>query len=82
VDGTKGRARGGVVFHLVGNTATRGPCPHHRPFGTPRRRVAGSANSSTLTAEGAVVIDYETFARICDCLDRQGLTIAQIARTF
>jgi len=28
------------------------------------------------------VIDYETFARIHDCRDRQGLTIIQIARTL
>jgi transposase len=28
------------------------------------------------------VIDYETFARIRDCRDRQGLTITQIARTL
>jgi transposase len=28
------------------------------------------------------VIDYETFARIHDCRDRQGLTITQIARTL
>jgi transposase len=28
------------------------------------------------------VIDYETYARIRDCRDRQGLTIAQIARTL
>jgi transposase len=30
----------------------------------------------------AVVIDYETYARIRDCRDRQGLTITQIARTL
>jgi transcriptional regulator with XRE-family HTH domain len=29
-----------------------------------------------------VVIDFETFARIHDCRDRQGLTITQIARTL
>jgi transposase-like protein len=29
-----------------------------------------------------VVIDYETFARIHDCRDRQGLTIAQTARAL
>jgi transposase len=29
-----------------------------------------------------VVIDYETFAKIHDCRDRQGLTIAQTARTL
>jgi transposase len=29
-----------------------------------------------------VVIDYETFSRIHDCHDRQGLTIAQIARAL
>ena len=29
-----------------------------------------------------VVIDYETFAKIRDCHDRQGLTIAQTARTL
>jgi DNA-binding transcriptional regulator YiaG len=28
------------------------------------------------------VIDYETYARIRDCRDRQGLTITQIARTL
>ena len=28
------------------------------------------------------MIDYETFARIRDCRDRQGLTITQIARTL
>jgi transcriptional regulator with XRE-family HTH domain len=28
------------------------------------------------------VIDYETFARIRDCRDRQGLTITQIARAL
>jgi hypothetical protein len=28
------------------------------------------------------VIDYETYARIHDCRDRQGLTITQIARTL
>jgi transposase len=30
----------------------------------------------------AVVIDYETYARIRDCRDRQGLTITQIASTL
>jgi hypothetical protein len=34
-----------------------------------------------LTAE-PVVIDYETFSKIHDCHDRQGLTIAQIARAL
>src|SRR5215467_12786742 len=34
-----------------------------------------------LTAE-PVVIDYETFSRIHDCHDRQGLTIAQTARAL
>src|ERR1700738_3746008 len=34
-----------------------------------------------LTAE-PVVIDYETFSKIHDCHDRQGLTIAQTARTL
>jgi transposase len=29
-----------------------------------------------------VVIDYETFAKIHDCRDRQGLTIAQTARAL
>ena len=29
-----------------------------------------------------VVIDYETFCKIHDCHDRQGLTIAQTARTL
>src|SRR5436853_4504589 len=33
------------------------------------------------TAE-PVVIDYETFAKIHDCHDRQGLTIAQTARSL
>src|SRR5215472_12399456 len=33
------------------------------------------------TAE-PVVIDYETFAKIHDCYDRQGLTIAQTARVL
>jgi hypothetical protein len=28
------------------------------------------------------VIDYETFSKIHDCHDRQGLTIAQTARTL
>jgi hypothetical protein len=28
------------------------------------------------------VIDYETFAKIHDCRDRQGLTIAQTARAL
>ena len=28
------------------------------------------------------MIDYETFAKIHDCRDRQGLTIAQTARTL
>jgi IS30 family transposase len=28
------------------------------------------------------VIDYETFAKIHDCHDRQGLTIAQTARAL
>ena len=28
------------------------------------------------------MIDYETFARIHDCRDRQGLTIVQIARAL
>jgi IS30 family transposase len=28
------------------------------------------------------VIDYETYARIRDCRDRQALTITQIARTL
>ena len=28
------------------------------------------------------MIDYETFARIHDCRDRQGLTTIQIARTL
>jgi transcriptional regulator with XRE-family HTH domain len=28
------------------------------------------------------VIDYETFARIRDCRDRQGLTIVQTARAL
>jgi transposase len=28
------------------------------------------------------VIDYETYAKIHDCRDRQGLTIIQIARTL
>src|SRR5271169_2962422 len=34
-----------------------------------------------LTAE-PVVIDYETFSKIHDCHDRQGLTIAQTARAL
>ena len=34
-----------------------------------------------LTAE-PVVIDYETFSKIHDCHDRQGLTIAQTARVL
>src|SRR5271167_5108257 len=34
-----------------------------------------------LTAE-PVVIDYETFCKIHDCHDRQGLTIAQTARAL
>jgi hypothetical protein len=34
-----------------------------------------------LTAE-LVVIDYETFCKIHDCHDRQGLTIAQTARAL
>ena len=34
-----------------------------------------------LTAE-PVVIDYETFCKIHDCHDRQGLTIVQTARTL
>jgi hypothetical protein len=42
------------------------------------RHVAGPAHTAALTAE-AVVIDYETFARIRDGQDRQGLTITQIA---
>ena len=29
-----------------------------------------------------MVIDYETFAKIHDCRDRQGLTIAQTARAL
>ena len=37
------------------------------------------AHTAALTAE-TVVIDYETFARIRDCRDRQGPTIAQIAQ--
>jgi transposase len=36
---------------------------------------------SGLTAEPAV-IDYETFAKIHDCRERQGLTIAQTARAL
>jgi hypothetical protein len=28
------------------------------------------------------VIDYETFCKIRDCNDRQGLTIAETARTL
>src|SRR5215468_566060 len=67
------------------HTATRGPRPHDRSFVTPRpghsRHVPGPAHTAALTAE-AVVIDYETFARIRDCRDRQGLTITQIARTL
>ena len=31
---------------------------------------------------GAIVIDYETFSKIHDCHDRQGLTIAQTARAL
>src|SRR5580704_17881741 len=34
-----------------------------------------------LTAE-PVVIDYETFSKVHDCHDRQGLTIAQTARAL
>src|SRR5271155_6065955 len=34
-----------------------------------------------LTAE-PVVIDYETFCKIHDCHDRQGLTVAQTARAL
>src|SRR6266851_4813037 len=43
----------------------------------PRRR----RQRSCLTAE-PVVIDYETFCKIHDCHDRQGLTIAQTARVL
>src|SRR5262249_23459203 len=47
------------------------------------RHVRGSGRrSAALTAEGAAVIDYETYARIHDCRDRQGLTITQIARAL
>src|SRR6516164_3831153 len=41
----------------------------------------GPAHTAALTAE-AIVIDYETYARIRDCRDRQGLTITQIASTL
>src|ERR1700726_2410520 len=43
----------------------------------PRRR----RQRPCLTAE-PVVIDYETFSKIHDCHDRQGLTIAQTARAL
>src|SRR6202035_5307114 len=60
--------------------------PHHGPSATagPRhsRYIRGAgANARCRTAE-PVVIDYETFAKIHDCHDRQGLTIAQTARTL
>ena len=75
----------GLIAHLVGDTATRGHRPHHRPFVTPRprhsRHVRAAGPSAALTAE-AVVIDYETFAKIHDCRDRQGLTATQIARAL
>src|ERR1700719_2676013 len=35
-----------------------------------------------ILATSAVVIDYETFSKIHDCHDRQGLTIAQTARAL
>jgi hypothetical protein len=41
----------------------------------------GSGFRRRLTAE-PVVIDYETFCKIHDCHDRQGLTIAQTARAL
>src|SRR5262249_46182413 len=67
------------------DSATRRHRPHHRPFVTSRprhsRHVARPTHAAALTAE-AVVIDYETYARIRDCRDRQGLTITQIARTL
>jgi transposase len=43
--------------------------------------ASASFSLAALTAEGRV-IDYETYARIRDCRDRQGLTITQIARTL
>ena len=42
---------------------------------------AGSRFPPVPTAE-PVVIDYETFCKIHDCHDRQGLTIAQTARAL
>jgi hypothetical protein len=43
-----------------------------------------SATKAALASGGAqpVVIDYETFSKIHDCHDRQGLTIAQTARAL
>jgi ActR/RegA family two-component response regulator len=38
--------------------------------------------ATTFSLHPPVVIDYETFAKIHDCHDRQGLTIAQTARVL
>ena len=58
------------------DTVTRGHRPHHRPIATTGARYSGPLS------EPAVVIDYETFCKIRDCHDRQGLTIAQTARVL
>jgi transposase len=40
------------------------------------------AETFSLHRRAPVVIDYETFCKIHDCHDRQGLTIVQTARTL
>jgi hypothetical protein len=63
-----------------GDTATTGHRPHHRPcYASAKTFLAMSERpgpSAALTAE-AVVIDYETFVKIHDSRDRQGLTAAR-----
>src|SRR3979490_2563737 len=68
------------------NTFARGHRPHHGPFATtgPRhsRYIRGAGGNARAERRSPVVIDYETFCKIHDCHDRQGLTIAQTARAL
>jgi hypothetical protein len=52
------------------------------PSGIAQSTGRGSRSMSVLSAMEVPVIDYETFCKIHDCHDRQGLTIAQTVRAL